>query len=442
MPLPKRYAGQVPEIVRIWEAEGNFESRIGIWLAQSSARNKLYGKPNKKQLKEIERGLKLSEEDIEELNVAKGHETNKLLRKVQSKISPEAGNFIHLGNTSYDIVDTALSLQIIESLKILKKDFVKLSESLGKLALKYKDTIQVGRTHGQHAIPQTFGRQAAGWYAEVKRAIERIELAKQVISVGRIAGEVGTHVFIEPELEEETLSQLGLKPDEASTQIISRDRHAEVIALMGINSSTLARIAENIRSLAITEIGEVREPFESDQQQGSSAMPHKRNPELCERIVGLDREVRGAMIAEFGATKVLFERDMSHSSTERYVFPDIFGNLDYMARLAKRIIDGLEVFPEKMKRNLEATHGAIYSSNLLNALIATGKFTRTQAYDLVKGLAQQAIDKETNLRVLAEKEPRISKLLRPKELDELFDPKFYLKNIGVAFKRIGLKKVV
>jgi adenylosuccinate lyase len=435
MPLPKRYAGQVPEIVRIWEAEGNFESRIGIWLAQSRARNKLYGKPNKKQLKEIEKGLKLSARDIEELNVAKGHETNKLLRKVQSKISPEAGNFIHLGNTSYDVVDTGLSLQIIESLEILKKDFIGLSESLKKLALKHKNTIQIGRTHGQHAIPQTFGRQVVGWYAEVKRGIERIDLAKQVISVGRISGEVGTHVFIEPELEEETLSQLGLKPDEASTQIISRDRHTEVVALMGINSSTLARIAENIRSLTLTEIGEVREPFESDQQQGSSAMPHKRNPELCERIIGLDREVRGAVTMEFGATKVLFERDMSHSSTERYVFPDVFGNLDYMARLAKRIVDGLEVFPEKMKRNLELTHGAIYSSNLLNALIATGKFTRTQAYDLVKRLAQQAIDKEINLRVLAGKEPQIAKLLKPKQLDELFDLKFYLRNIGVAFKR-------
>ena len=439
MALPKRYQGQVPDITNVWESEGYFKFQMKIWLAQSKARNKLYQKPTAKQLKEIEEAFKLTPEDIAELSIAKGHETNKLLRKIQSRLSPEAGNFIHLGNTSSDVLDTSLSLQIIESLDILKKDFTEVSESLKKLATMHKNTLQIGRSHGQHAIPQTFGRQVVSWYAEVKRAIERIDLAKKTISVGKLSGEIGTHVFIDPELEEKTLSELGLKPDEAPTQIISRDRHAQVIALMAINSSTLARIAENIRHLAITEIGEVREPFESD-QQGSSAMPHKRNPELCERIIGLDRVVRSNLLAESGATKVLFERDMSHSSTERYVFPDVFGTLAYMAKLAKRIIDGLEVFPEKMKRNLEATHGAIYSSNLLNALVATGKFTRTEAYDLVKKLAQKAIDEEIDLKILASKEPQISKVLDTKKLDALFDPNFYLKNIDVAFKRLGLIK--
>jgi len=439
MALPKRYAGQVPDITEVWESEGYFKFQMRIWLAQSKARNKLYKKPTATQLKEIEEALKLTPEDITELSIAKGHETNKLLRKIQSRLTPEAGNFIHLGNTSSDVLDTSLSLQIIESLDILKKDFTELSESLKKLAIAHKNTLQIGRSHGQHAIPQTFGRQVAGWYAEIKRSINRIAQAKETISVGKLSGEIGTHVFISPELEEETLTELGLKPDEAPTQIISRDRHAQVIALMAINSSTLARIAENIRHLAITEIGEVREPFESD-QQGSSAMPHKRNPELCERIIGLDREVRSNMLAESGATKVLFERDMSHSSTERYVFPDVFGTLAYMTRLSKRIIDGLDVFPEKMKRNLEATHGAIYSSNLLNNLIATGKFSRTEAYDLVKKLAQKAIDDEIDLKTLASNDPKISGALDSKKLNELFDPKFYLKNIDIAFKRTGLIK--
>jgi adenylosuccinate lyase len=410
-----------------------------IWLAQSKARNKLYKKPTLKQLQEIKEALKLTPEDVTELSIAKGHETNKLLRKIQSRLSPEAGNFIHLGNTSSDVLDTSLSLQIIESLDILRKDFIELSESLKKLAIAHKNTLQIGRSHGQHAIPQTFGRQVAGWYAETKRAIERINLAKETISVGKLSGEIGTHVFINPEVEVKALSELGLKPDEAPTQIISRDRHSQVIALMAINSSTLARIAENIRHLAITEIGEVREPFEND-QQGSSAMPHKRNPELCERIIGLDREVRSNMLAESGATKVLFERDMSHSSTERYVFPDVFGTLAYMTRLAKRIIDGLEVFPQKMKRNLEATHGAIYSSNLLNNLIATEKFTRTEAYDLVKKLAQKAIDEEIDLRTLALNNPQILSALDSKKINELFDPNFYLKSIDIAFKRTGLIK--
>jgi len=437
MALPKRYAGQVLDVVSIWEAEGNFRAQTGIWLAQSKARNKLYQKPTAKQLREIEKALQLTPEDVETLSIAKGHETNKLLREVQSRLSPEVGNFIHLGNTSSDILDTSLSLQIIESLEIVKNEFIELSESLKKLAIAHKNTLQIGRSHGQHAIPQTFGRQVVGWYAEVKRGIDRATLAKEIISVGKLAGEIGTHVFSDPNLEEQTLKDLGLKPDEAPTQIISRDRHVQVVALMTVNGNTLARIAENIRHLALTEIGEVREPFESN-QQGSSAMPHKRNPELCERIIGLDREVRSTLLAESEATKVLFERDISHSSTERYVFPDLFGTLVYMARLSRRIIDGLEVFPQKMKKNLEMTHGAIYSSNLLNALVATGKFSRTEAYDLVKKLAQKAIDEEIDLKKLAADEKQISGVLNSKKIDELFDPNFYLKNIDIAFKRAGL----
>jgi len=437
MALPKRYAGQVLDVVSVWEAEGNFRAQTGIWLAQSKARNKLYQKPTAKQLREIEKALQLTPEDVETLSIAKGHETNKLLREVQSRLSPEVGNFIHLGNTSSDILDTSLSLQIIESLEIVKNEFMLLSESLKKLAITHKNTLQIGRSHGQHAIPQTFGRQVVGWYAEVKRGIDRVSLAKEIISVGKLAGEIGTHVFSDPNLEEQTLKDLGLKPDEAPTQIISRDRHVQVVALMTINGNTLARIAENIRHLAMTEIGEVREPFESN-QQGSSAMPHKRNPELCERIIGLDREVRSTLLAESEATKVLFERDISHSSTERYVFPDLFGTLVYMTRLSRRIIDGLEVFPQKMKKNLEMTHGAIYSSNLLNALVATGKFSRTESYDLVKKLAQKAIDEEIDLKKLAADEKQISGVLNSKKIDELFDPNFYLKNIDIAFKRAGL----
>ena len=439
MPLPERYAGQVPDIKKIWDSEGYFNAQAGIWRGQSKARHNLYGKPTSKQLEEIDRALKLTPEDITALNVAKGHETNKLLRKVQSRLSPEAGNFIHLGNTSSDVLDTSLSMQIIESLDIVKNDFVQLNESLKKLAIDHKDTLQIGRSHGQHAIPQTFGRQVVNWYADVKRGIGRFDQAKEVISVGKLSGEIGTHVFINPELEEEALKELDLMPDEAPTQIISRDRHTHVVALMAVNSNTLARISENIRHLALTEIGEVREPFESD-QQGSSAMPHKRNPELSERIIGLDRIIRGNFIAESEASRVLFERDISHSSTERFVFPDVFGTLTYMTRLQKFVIDGLEVFPKRMKKNLEMTHGAIYSSNLLNSLIETGKFSRTQAYDMVKKLAQKAIDEEIDLKLLTSQNPEISNALGTDKLDELFNPNFYLKNIDVAFKRVGLIK--
>lgn len=438
MPAPERYAGQVPDMVKIWQSEGYFSEQTKIWAAQSEAGHELYGKPTTRQLKQINAALKLTPEDVTALNEAKGHETNKLLRKVQSRLSPETGNFIHLGNTSADVLDTSLSLQIIKSLGIIGNDFTELGESLKKLALRHKDTLQIGRTHGQHAIPQTFGRQVIGWYAEIKRGIDRINQAKDVIAVGKLSGEIGTHVFIEPQLEKLALKKLGLKPDEASTQIISRDRHVQVVGLMVVNAGTLARIAESIRHLAKTEIGEVREPFEGLTSPGSSAMPHKRNPELSERIIGLERIIRSKVAEESEAARALFERDISHSSTERYVFPDVFEPLAYATRLTKFIIDGLEVFPKRMEKNLSLTHGGIYSSRLMNALINTGKYSRTEAYDMVKKLAQQAIDQEIDLKILASNEPRITAVLKEKELKELFDPKFYLKNIDVAFKRTGV----
>lgn len=437
MPLPERYAGQVPEMTKVWEPEGYFKMQTRIWQAQSEARHEIDGKPTAEQLKEIQTALALTPEDITALNEAKGHETNKLLRRVQARLSPEAGNFIHLGNTSSDVLDTSLSLQIIESLGIVGNDFSQLGKSLGKLALKHKETPQIGRSHGQHAIPQTFGRQVVGWFAEVERGIERVDRAKKVIAVGKCSGEIGTHVFISPELEEKALAKLGLKPDEAPTQVISRDRHAEVVSLMGVNGSTLARISENIRLLSMTDVGELREPF-SEEQQGSSAMPHKRNPELSERVKGLNRNIRETVGAELDASILWLERDISHSSTERFVYPDLFGNLSYAARLVKQVIDGLVVNTEAMLANINKTHGAIYSPRLLNALVESGKLSRTDAYELVKSLAQKAIDARIHLKKLAIQDPKITAILKIESLEELFDPKFFLKNIDVAFKRTGL----
>lgn len=438
MPAPIRYREQIPDIVNVWEPEGYFRMQTKIWEAQCEAQHELYGNPTAKQLKQIKSALKLTTKDIINLQEAKGHETKKLLLAIQGRLSPETGNFIHLGNTSGDVLDTSLSLQIIESLNILKNDFNQLEKSLKKLALKYKETLQIGRTHGQHAIPQTFGRQVISWYAEVKRGIERIDRAKKIIAFGKLSGEIGTHVFIDPKLEEKALKKLGLNPDEAPTQIISRDRHIEVAGLMVVNSSTLARIAENIRHLAMTEIGEIREPFEGSTPAGSSAMPHKRNPELSERIIGLDRIIKSTITEESEASRTLLERDISHSSTERYVFPDLFENLIYITRLTEFIIDNLEVFPDKMRENLDMTHGSIYSSRLLNALIATKKYSRSKAYHMVRKLAQKAIDDRIGLKDLVLNDSNIKTVLKAKEIEELFNPQFYLKNIAVAFKRTGI----
>lgn len=423
----------------IWKPEGYFNTQTKIWEAQSEARHELLGKPSYEELQQIKSALQLTPEDIIFLNEAKGHETNKLLRRVQSRLPAEVGNYIHKGNTSSDVLDTSLSLQIIGSLNILRSDFGGLKDSLLGLALKHKETLQVGRTHGQHAIPQTFGRQVLGWYAEVERGLGRIERAKEVIAFGKCSGEVGTNVFIAPDLEELALAKLGLKPDPAPTQIISRDRHTEVVSLVVVNSATLGRIATNIRLLAMTDVGEVREPFDTVSQQGSSAMPHKRNPEISERIDGLNRRIRGAAGEELDSSLSWLERDISHSSAERFTFPDLFSGLSYATRLTKEVIDGLVVNSGRMAENLERTYGAIYSSRLMNTLIDKG-VSRTEAYDLTKDMAQTAMDEKVQLKTLAGREPKIIDKLSVQELNGIFDPSFYLKNIDVAYRRLGLLK--
>ncbi len=438
MPLPARYADQVPELTALWSPAGYFEAQTSIWLAQCEAAHELSGEPTAAELEQIRAALRLSPADVAELTVAQGHETNRLLRLVQSRLPARLGNVIHRGNTSSDVLDTSLSLQIIRSLDLLTADFQAVGDALGALALQHATTPQMARTHGQHALPQTFGRQVLGWYAEVERCQERIARARQVIAVGKFAGEVGTSVFITPEMEEATLRRLGLAPDPAPTQVISRDRHAEVVSLLAVNAATLCRIATNISLLGITDLGELREPFDAEAQQGSSAMPHKRNTELSERVRGLTRRVWSAAQEELGSAVLWLERDISHSSTERFTFPDAFGCLAYSARLTTIILTGLVVYPERMAANVEATHGAIYGSRLLNALLATDKIGRTEAYDLVKRLAQTALDTGVHLRELAARDATITSLLGAAGLDELFRPDFYLRNVAVAFRRLGL----
>lgn len=436
MPLPERYALEVPEMGRIWNPEGYFRAQARIWWAQAEARHELEGTPSTEQLELIRFALQLTPEDIERLNQAKGHETNKLLRTVQSRLPAEVGNFVHRGNTSSDVLDTSLALQIIESLDIINDDFNNLGKSLLLLANKHRETLQIGRTHTQHAIPQTFGRQVLGWYAEVGRGLDRIERSKEVIAYGKCSGEVGTNVFIDPELEERALAKLGLKPDPAPTQVISRDRHAEVVGLMAVNGATLARIATNIRLLSMTEVGEVHEPFDPE-EQGSSAMPHKRNPELSERIIGLNRRIRSTALEELDAAILWLDRDISHSSTERFTLGDLFGCLSYATHLTTGVINGLVVYPDQMLANLNRTYGAIYSPRLLNALLEKGQ-PRTEAYELVKKLAQRAMDQKTPLHELVSADKQIGEVLSPEELAPLFNPDFYLRNIDVVYNRLGI----
>ncbi len=437
MPLPARYQKAVPDIVEVWEPAGYFKAQMGIWAAVCEASSELNGKPTAEELTQIKEALTLTPQEIVELSAPTGHETNKLLRKIQGKLSDETGNYIHRGNTSSDVLDTSIALQSVESLQLIEHEFVELRKSLYVLAVKHRDTLQIARTHGQHAIPQTFGRQVLGWSEGITRSIERTKRAQDVIAYGKLSGEVGTNVFISPELEELALKKLGLKSELAPTQVIGRDRHLEMLSLMTVNARWLGKIANDLRMLCMTDIGEVREPFEDD-KQGSSAMPHKRNPDGLERVLGLTRVVAGASEIESESVELLFERDISHSSVERFSLPDSFGALLYATQLTRKIIDGLEVFPDKMIENLERTYGSIYSSRLLNTLLDKNAFSRTEGYDVVKELAQKAIDTRTPLLEIATVDPRISSHFEKGELEEQFDPTFYLKNIGVAFERAGL----
>ncbi|MSQ24029.1 MAG: adenylosuccinate lyase [Chloroflexi bacterium] len=438
MPLPVRYSAEVPEMEEIWSPVGYFRAQTSIWLAECVALHELEGSPSDDELEQIRQALQLSTEDLANLTRAEGHETNKLLRLVQSRLTVELGNLIHRGNTSSDVLDTSLALQIIGSLALLSADFEELAMVLASLAVQHEGTLQVARTHGQHAIPHTFGRQVLGWYAEVERCLERIERARHVISVGKLSGEVGTNVFISAQLEERALADLNMRTDPAPTQVIARDRHAEVICLMAVNAATLCRIATNISLLGITDLGEVQEPFDAEAQQGSSAMPHKRNTELSERVRGLSRRVWSAAQEELSASVLWLERDISHSSTERFTFPDTFGCLAYSARLTTKILSGLVVNSDRMHANTERTLGAIYAARLLNAILEGGQASRTEAYELVKHLAQKAMDTGVPLQRLARDEPKLIALLDGADLEELFRPDFYLRNIRVAYERAGL----
>jgi adenylosuccinate lyase len=439
MPMPERYRAAVEDIARFWTASGYFDAQTRIWQAECEAMSELGGRPYVAELERIRAALVLSPDDLTYLNTASGHETNRLLRLIQSRLGAE-GNYLHRGNTSSDVLDTSLALQMIGSFDVLLADFRKLADVLQALSLSHAETLQIARSHGIHAVPHTFGRFALNWYAEVLDSLDRLQRGRAAISYGKLSGEVGTNIFIEPELEDRALALLGLKVDPASSQVITRTRHAEAIAMLALCASTCERIAVNIRLMQQTDVAEVQEPFDAASQQGSSAMPHKRNPELAERVCGLARRVRGALLEELESTALWYQRDISHSSTERFAIPDAFGCVAYMARLLHTgILSGLIVNEERMSRNIDQTNGAVYGSRLLNALLDTGAIKRTEAYDLVKRLAQRALDGGPHLREQALADPTVARLLPADATTSLFEPAFYLRNIRTAYRRLGLE---
>lgn len=381
------------------------------------------------------RAARYNLERMAEIEAQTKHDVTAFLKSITEAMGDE-GRFIHLGLTSNDVVDTALALQVKQAVEILTQDIDDLLAAIEGQAQAHRTTVMVGRTHGVHAEPTTFGFKLAGWLDEMRRNRARLAQAGEDMRVGKISGAVGTHANIPPEVEEIACARVGLRPDPVSTQIVQRDRHAFFLSTLAVIVGSLERFATEIRGLQRTEIHEVEEPFGAH-QQGSSAMPHKRNPELSERICGLARVIRGNAVTALEAQALWHERDISNSSAERLIFPESCLLLDYTLQLTTRIIRDLVVFPQRMQRNLHLTNGLVFSQRVLLALIDKG-ISRSQAYDIVQRRAMECWRTEESFQTLLGREPLIQEHVTPAELAELFSLDYYLKHIDTAFERLRL----
>ncbi len=424
-----------PKMKKIWSEEKKFDQWLKVEIAVCEAWAEL-GKIPQDAIPKIRKANCNLERMAEFLKVTH-HDMTAFLSSVAESLGEES-RFIHLGLTSSDIMDTALSLQLKESTGILEQQVTDFIAVLKNKAIEHKHTIMMGRTHGVHAEPITFGLKIALWVEEMKRSARRLATSKRAISVGKISGAVGTHATVPPQVEKIACHKLGLTPAPISSQIIQRDRHAQFMTTLAIMAGSLEKFATEIRNLQRTETLEVEEPFQPG-QTGSSAMPHKRNPELCERICGLARLVRGYALTSLENIALWHERDISHSSTERIILPDSCLAIDYMLSLFIPIIRDLNVYTDNMRRNLELTRGLIFSQRVLLALINKG-LNREEAYKLVQKNAMNAWQGKESFLNLLEADKQILAHLSKSELESLFDYNYYLKYVDAIFERLGLSK--
>ncbi|MBI3931566.1 MAG: adenylosuccinate lyase [Chloroflexi bacterium] len=422
-----------PEMKRVWSDENKFAKWLEVEIAVCQAWAGLGAIPREAvpKIKLARVNLKRMEEILQETH----HDMTAFLASVSESLGKES-RFIHFGLTSSDVIDTALSLQLVEAAELLTQDIKELISVLAEKAIKYKYTPMVGRTHGIHAEPLSFGFKLALWIEEMNRNRQRLNEAKKAVAVGKISGAVGTYAMLSPELEEKVCARLKLAPAPVSSQVLQRDRHAQFVTTLAIISSSLEKFATEIRGLQRTEIREVEEPFAVG-QTGSSAMPHKRNPELCERVCGLARLVRGYALTSMENIALWHERDISHSSTERIILPDACLILDYSLALFTSVMKGLQVYPQRMKRNLELTKGLIFSQRIMLALIDKG-LSRQKAYELVQRNAMKSWQGNKNFLNLLKADPEVTANLPPAELEPLFDYQYYLRYLDEVFQRLGL----
>ena len=422
-----------PQMKKVWSDESKFDKWLQVEIAVCEAWAELGAIPKEAipKIKKARYNLKRIDDILKETH----HDMTAFLGSVAESLGEES-RFVHLGLTSSDIIDTALSLQLVEAADILAQDIAELIAVLKQRALEHKHTTMMGRTHGVHAEPTTFGLKLALWVEEMKRNAHRLDEAKKAISAGKISGVVGTYASVSPEVEKRACARLGLEAAPISSQIVQRDRHAQFVTTLAIIASSLEKFATEIRGLQRTEILELEEPFEPG-QTGSSAMPHKRNPELCERICGLSRLVRGFAMTSLENIALWHERDISHSSTERIILPDSCLVVDYVLSLFTYIMKGLQVYPERMRENLEVTRGLIFSQRVLTALIEKG-LSRQEAYKIVQRSSMKAWKDRTSFLGLLQADPEVGKHLSQSELKGLFDYQFFLRHVDEVFERLGL----
>jgi adenylosuccinate lyase len=419
-------------MTKIWSPENKYQKWLDVEILACEAMAQL-GKIPKRSLKNIKENVSINVGRIDEIEKTTKHDVIAFLTSLTEKVG-EDGRFIHMGMTSSDVLDTAFDVQLKEAAEILLEDIDKLLLVLKRRAFENKNTLMIGRSHGIHAEPITFGLKMALWYQEMQRNRRRLIQAKESISYGKISGAVGTFSFIDPFVEEYVSGKLGLKPAPVSSQIIQRDRHAEFFTTLAIIASSLDKFAQEIRLLQRTEVREAEEYF-SPGQKGSSAMPHKRNPILSENISGLARLLRSYAVASLEDIALWHERDISHSSVERVIGPDATIALDFMLSRFTNMMDKLVIYPERMIYNLNMTHGVIFSQMVLLSLIEKGT-TREDAYAIVQENAMKSWQEGSEFKDLLENDSKVTKYLKKKELTAIFNVKNFLKNLDFIFNRV------
>jgi adenylosuccinate lyase len=431
--LIERYT--LPEMGTLWTDTYKLKTWLQVEIAVCEAQSQL-GKIPAEAVEEIKAKANFDPQRVLEIEAEVRHDMIAFLTNVNEYVG-DAGRYIHLGLTSSDVLDTALALQLVASLNIILEHLERLSQAIRYQAQQHRNTVMIGRSHGIHAEPITFGFKLAGWLAEVCRNRDRLVSLREEISVGKISGAVGTYANIDPRVEAIACQKLGLKPDTASTQVISRDRHANYVQQLALLGATIERFAVEIRNLQRTDVLEVEEFF-AKKQKGSSAMPHKRNPIRSERLTGMARILRSHAVAALENVALWHERDISHSSVERVILPDVCILTHFMLVEITDVVKHLLVYPENMKRNMNLYGGVVFSQRVLLALVEKGA-SREDAYHIVQSCAHQAWNKlEGDFHALITKDPQVTSKLTPEEIEDCFDPQLHLQRLNEVYQRLGI----